>query len=115
MRLLRLFVCAIALVGIVDDAAAQLPLTSIKAGTISCGTAATPITVPPGHRTAWLVNLSTTSIYLGGADVGQSGSICLSSNSGNCPTTNINPVVGPGQLYCRTASGTVALHYLVGL
>jgi putative hemolysin len=103
------FLVAVAAMGL------SRPLSSAKSFSVTCATTATAITGSgvDGYASVYCDNNSTTSVFVGGSDVGTSG-ICISKDSANCPRRDLPADFEVGSLYCRVASGTQAINCLTG-
>lgn len=105
-------------IGLAIEQARQTPslagsLRTAKDFTTTCTTTATQIVGGDGFASLYCDNNSTTSVFLGGADVDTTG-LCISTNSSNCPRRDLPADFGYGALYCRVASGTQAINCLAG-
>lgn len=89
-------------------------LSSAKSFQVTCATTATAIMGGEGYQSIWCDNNSTTSVFVGGADVASSNNICLSTNTSNCPRRDLPADYAHGALYCRVAAGTQAISCLAG-
>lgn len=92
-------------------------LHTAKSFQVTCATTATAITATDvdGFASVYCDNNSSTSVYLGGSDVGNSSTnICISTSSASCPRRDLPADYTIGALYCRVASGTQAIQCLAG-
>lgn len=106
---------AVVLVGVLASLGLGGSLYTAKDFSVTCSTSATLITASgvDGYQSLYCDNNSTTSVFLGGADVDTSG-LCISTNTANCPRRDMPADYGYGALYCRVASGTQAVNCLAG-
>lgn len=90
-------------------------LHTAKDFTVTCSTSPTLITATgvDGFDSVYCDNNSTTSVFLGGADVDTTG-LCISTNTSNCPRRDMPADYARGALYCTVAASTQAINCLAG-
>lgn len=90
-------------------------LYTAKDFTVTCTTSPTLITATgvSGYNSVYCDNNSTTSVFLGGADVDTTG-LCISTNTSNCPRRDMPADYAYGALYCTVAASTQAINCLAG-
>lgn len=90
-------------------------LHTAKSFQVTCSTTATLISGGDGHQTVYCDNNSTTSVFIGGADVVAANGVCLSTTTANCPRRDLPPLdFASGALYCRVAASTQVISCLSG-
>lgn len=94
------------------------PFSQVRVFQVSCGTTATlirPSDAPRSKRALRVWNNSTTPIYLGGSDVtgGLTKGWPVCTDTSACEQASF-PLDASGDVYCRTASGSVTTQVFFG-
>lgn len=103
-----------AIVAAAATALAFKTLTGVTQMAVGCGTTATAITTGDGYNSILCSNINSTEVYFGGSTVATTTGVPICDDTDLCAGSSISIDTNQGQLYCRTASGTVEIRCIVG-